>query len=191
MADGGSTPTRLYTRTGDHGETGLPGGVRVAKDSVRVRAYGTLDELDAHLGLALAHAPASATELRATLLRLQHELFLAQTELATGGPGRTPTHSVTERHVRRLESEIDQATERLEPLRNFVLPGGGLTGAQLHVARTIARRAERELWALHREEPLAPTLLEWMNRLSDLLFALALLVNRIEGVREIPPDYTL
>jgi cob(I)alamin adenosyltransferase len=190
VADGGPT-TRLYTRTGDRGETGLAGGTRVAKDSPRVRAYGTLDELGAHLGLALAEAPLSARGVRELLLRLQHEVFLAQTEVAAGPSAPPIPHPIDERHVGRLESDIDRFTDRSEPMRSFVLPGGSRLAAQLHVARTVARRAERELWSVHRTEPLRAVLLQWSNRLSDLLFALALASNQTEGVHEIPPDYSV
>ncbi|MCI4358349.1 MAG: cob(I)yrinic acid a,c-diamide adenosyltransferase [Thermoplasmata archaeon] len=187
---GGSSGTRLYTRTGDRGETGLAGGARVLKDSARITAFGTYDELGASLGLAEAFLPPPATALRALLVRLQHEIYIAQSELAVP-PSSPPTkHRIEERHVRRLELDIDRYSARLEPLHSFVLPRGSRAGAQLHVCRTLARRAERSLWRLNRESPLRPAILQWSNRLSDLLFALALHVNRIQKVVELPPNYS-
>ena len=191
MAAGGSSSTRLYTRTGDRGETGLSGGVRVAKDSPRVRAFGAYDEVGAHLGLVLVSLSPGADPFRPIVERLQHEVFIAQAELATA-PGTTPpAHPITPRHVARLEHEIDQLTQMIDPMRSFVLPRGSVNGARLHVARTVARRAERELWSLHRLEPVDGALLEWANRLGDLLYALALAVNRQEAAVEVPPDYTV
>jgi cob(I)alamin adenosyltransferase len=188
---GGEDPTRLYTRTGDRGETGLAGGARVAKEAPRIRTYGTFDELGAHLGLAESFLPAEATEIAQLLVRLQHELFLAQAELATPPTTKSASHRIEARHVTGLEQEIDRFSSTFEPIHTFVLPRGSKAGAALHVARTVARRAERELWRLHRVEPQRPELLQWANRLSDLLFALALSTNRREGVREIPPDYSV
>ena len=190
MAAGGPSLTRLYTRTGDHGETGLAGGQRVAKDSPRVRAFGSLDEAGATLGLARAELAGPADEVSELLVRLQHELFIAQSELATS-PSAAPAHRIQRRHVERLETDIDRFASALEPSSGFVLPGGSRAGALLHLARTTCRRAEREIWALHRREPQRPELLEWTNRLSDLLFALALAVNRRGGASEIAPDYSV
>lgn len=189
MADGGPSIPRLYTRTGDRGETGLAGGGRIAKDSPRIRAFGDLDELGAHLGLALGRVPEDRTELRTLLTRLQHELYVAQSELAAGSA--TPAHRILPRHVRRLEADIDRVMEGQSSLRTFVLPRGGGGAAELHVARTVARRMERSLWALNAVEPLPADLLEWSNRLSDLLFALALSANRAAGTEAVAPDYTV
>ncbi|HYK92955.1 MAG TPA: cob(I)yrinic acid a,c-diamide adenosyltransferase [Thermoplasmata archaeon] len=191
MASGGSSSTRLYTRTGDRGETGLAGGVRLAKDAPRIRAFGSFDEVGAQLGLVLATLDPGAQPYRAVLERLQHELFIVQAELAAAPGGPPPAHSISQRHVNRLESEIDQFTAMVDPMRSFVLPRGHPAGAQLHVARTLARRAERELVALHREEPVPPPVLEWANRLGDLLYAMALALNRFQGFVETPPDYTV
>jgi cob(I)alamin adenosyltransferase len=129
--------------------------------------------------------------LRRLVLRLEHELFIAQTELAVAPGGRPPAYRVEARHVRGLETEIDRWDAAHPPLTTFVLAGGSSAAAEFHVARTVARRAERELWALHRTEPLRPELLEWTNRLSDLLFAAALAANHALGVAETPPDYTI
>ena len=121
--------------------------------------------------------------------RLEHELFVAQAELARAPAAGRPKQVITARQVERLEREIDRFDARHPPLTSFVLPGGSEAAATLHLARTVARRAERELVTLHREEPLDPQLLAWANRLSDLLFALALAANAALGVAEVPPDY--
>jgi cob(I)alamin adenosyltransferase len=140
--------------------------------------------------LAEAFLPPPATALRALLVRLQHEIYIAQSELAVPPSSSPPKHRIEERHVRRLELDIDRYSARLEPLHSFVLPRGSRAGAQLHVCRTLARRAERSLWRLNRESPLRPELLQWSNRLSDLLFAMALHVNRIQKVTEVAPNYS-
>ena len=191
MATGGPSPTRLYTRTGDRGETGLVGGSRIRKDSPRIRAFGAFDELGAQLGSAEAALGSSSPEIAALLLRLQHELYLAQSELATPASSPAPASVIAARHVTRIELEIDRYSATFQPINTFVLSRGDRGGASLHVARTVARRAERELWALDRIEPQRPELLVWANRLSDLLFALALSVNRAQGFREVPPDYSV
>lgn len=191
MATGGSNPTRLYTRTGDRGETGLAGGARIAKDSARIRAFGALDELGAQLGVVGANLPSDLPEVTALVTRLQHELYVAQAELAALPGSTTAGPRVSARHVERLEREIDRYSAMIEPVRSFVLPRGKRAGAHLHVARTVARRAERELWALNAAEPVRPELAQWLNRMSDLLFALALSVNHHEGVPEIAPDYSV
>jgi len=188
VAHGGSISTaRLYTRTGDDGSTGLYGGTRVGKDSLRLRAYGAYDELGAHLGVA-AGLLGNQPELREILVRLQHELFLAMSEMAAA-PGFAPKTRIEARHTTGLEALLDRFDAELPPLQTFVLPGGTPGGAQLHVARTVSRRAERELIALHRTEPIRPELLAWANRLSDLLFALALTENHRAGIAELAPNY--
>ena len=122
---------------------------------------------------------------------MEHELFVVQAELANPSEGAPPKHRIGERHVRRLESDIDRFDGAQPSRHSFVLSGGSRPAALFHVARTIARRAERAVWALHRTEPVRPELLQWANRLSDLLFALALAVNHRLGVDEVPPDYTV
>jgi cob(I)alamin adenosyltransferase len=189
VATGGESIPRLYTRTGDRGTTGLAGGSRVEKDSPRIRAYGTYDELGAHLGLAAADLPQELADVRAVLERLGHELFVAQAELAAGG-SKTSPHRIEAAHVTRLEKDIDRFDAAHPALHTFVVPGGSRPAALLHVGRAISRRAERELWTLHRTEPLRPELLAWANRLSDLLFALALASNHRLGVTEVRPDYS-
>lgn len=191
MAAGGTIATRLYTRTGDGGTTALVGGTRVGKDSSRIEVYGTFDELAAWVGLTDAELPGELGELHPLLRSIQHELFLAQNELATP-PGREPPGGrIQARHVSELERAIDRYSERAQNLRSFVLPGGSPAAARFHVARTIARRAEREFWRLNRTEPQRSELSQWINRLGDLLFALALWSNQKLSVPEVPPDYSV
>jgi len=190
VATGGTNIPRLYTRTGDHGETGLAGGARVAKDSPRIRAYGAFDELGSTLGFVHSQLPDRIDDIRTVVRRLEHELFVAQTELAAAPQGAAPRHRIEPRHVERLEHDIDRFDAAHPPLRTFVLPTGSTPAAALHVARSVARRAERELLVLHRSEPQSDALLAWANRLSDLLFALALATNHALGVEETPPDYS-
>ena len=190
MAAGGERIPRLYTRTGDRGETGLAGGQRLAKSAPRIRAYGTYDELGAHLGLVLAQLPEALFEIRAVVRRLQDEVFVAQTELAAAPRGPGPKHRITPAHIERLEHEIDRFDADHPPTRSFVVPGGSVASAELHVARTVARRAERELHELHQVEPVSPDLIAWANRISDLLFALALATNHALHIAESAPDYS-
>jgi cob(I)alamin adenosyltransferase len=158
---------------------------------VRIRAYGTFDELGAHLGQVEAGLPPGLDDLRRLVRRLEHELFIAQSELAVGPGGRPPAYRIEAKHVLGLEHEIDKWDAAHPPLTSFVLAGGTPSAAAFHVARTVSRRAERELWALHRTDPQRPELLEWTNRLSDLLFAAALATNHALGVPETPPDYSV
>ncbi|MGI0054652.1 MAG: cob(I)yrinic acid a,c-diamide adenosyltransferase [Thermoplasmata archaeon] len=187
---GGTSATRLYTRTGDGGTTALVGASRVTKDSARIEAYGTLDELASWLGLASAELPVQLTEVAPLLHRLGDELFLAESELATPVGKDPPGGRISERHVARIEGEIDRYSGPVQSLHTFVLPGGSPVAGRFHFARALARRAERELWRLHRTEALSAPLLQWVNRLSDLLFALALWSNDRLQVPEIPPDYS-
>ncbi|HLM91793.1 MAG TPA: cob(I)yrinic acid a,c-diamide adenosyltransferase [Thermoplasmata archaeon] len=191
MAAGGENIPRLYTRTGDDGTTGLAFGARVAKESARIRAYGAFDELGAHLGLLETSLPPSLNDFRPVVRQLQHELFIAQSELAVPPAAPSPPHRIEARHVVGLESAIDRFDGRHPPLHTFVLAGGSAVAAQFHIARTVARRAERELWRLHRGEAVRPELLRWTNRLSDLLFAMALAANAALQVTETAPDYTV
>jgi cob(I)alamin adenosyltransferase len=191
VAAGGENIPRLYTRAGDRGTTGLAGGPRVDKDSPRIRTYGAYDELGAHLGATCSGLPDSLATLRPVVRRLEQELFIAQGELAHSAASSGSSPRIEARHVRRLEEDIDRLQAKLPPLRSFVLNGGSSPAAALHLCRTVARRAERELWALHRVEPQRDELLQWANRLSDLLFALALAANHTLGVAEVPPDYTV
>ncbi len=183
--------TRVYTRTGDRGETAVVGGKRVPKDAARIEAYGTIDELNAAIGLARVFNAERLAEgeghrwLDGVLRRLQSQLFDLGSELATPEEAvYEGMYRVGEAEVRELERLIDQCQKELEPLKSFVLPGGGRVGAFLHQARTVCRRAEREILRLSRVEPLAEWPLRYANRLSDLLFVLSRWVARRLGERE-------
>ena len=170
--------SKIYTRTGDDGTTGLGDGTRVPKDGVRVEAYGTVDELNSALGVALTkNLPA---DVRGALTTVQHELFDLGGELCI--PGREAIH---EEQVVRLERTLDSLNAKLAPLKEFVLPGGGEPAALLHFARTICRRAERATVRLAREETVNPVALKYLNRLSDLLFVAARYANAAANVPEI------
>jgi cob(I)alamin adenosyltransferase len=175
--------TRIYTKTGDAGDTGLFGGRRVPKHHPRVSAYGAVDELNAVLGVALAAGPPAG--IGPAVEMLQHYLFDLGSELATppGTAAAAAAHAshVTAAWVERLEREIDRFEEALPPLRVFILPGGTPAAAALHHARTVARRAEREIVALAAHEPVNPELLKFINRASDLLFVLARAANHAAG----------
>jgi cob(I)alamin adenosyltransferase len=172
---------RVYTRGGDRGETSLVGGQRVAKDSIRIESYGTVDELNAVLGLARVanrETGGASTDdqarLDAILERIQNELFSLGSDLATLPGDRHPRQPVIEaRHVTLLEAAIDELNEGLGELSSFVLPGGGPVGAFLHQARTVCRRAERRVTALSRQEAVGEQAAVYLNRLSDLLFVLS------------------
>ena len=175
---------KLYTRTGDAGETSLFGGTRARKDDPRVDAYGEVDELNAWLGLARASSidPELATELQ----QLQRDLFALGAQLADPADriaARVTKAALVDDDVARLERLIDKMEEELPPLRRFILAGGAPAGAALHVARTVCRRAERRIVAL--DPPVDPVLLRYVNRLSDLLFVLARVANHRAGVPEI------
>lgn len=178
--------SRIYTRTGDEGETGLFGGGRVAKSHPRVRAYGEVDELNATLGWAITRLPESETEMRDRLTTIQGDLFAIGAHLATPEDARSRGHipPLPADRPSTFETWIDDAEEELEPLRSFILPGGSEAGAALHLARTVCRRAERAVVAMDAEMAVDPTILVYLNRLSDLLFDLARLVNRRAGVAE-------
>jgi len=183
--------TRVYTRTGDHGDTGLVGGKRVPKDSPRIEAYGTIDELNSVVGLARAfnEAKIAAGEahrfLDLVLRRIQDELFDLGSELATPPDDfQEGMYRVGEREVKKLEQLIDECQKELEPLRSFVLPGGGKIGAYLHQCRTVCRRAEREILRLSRAEAVSEWPLKYVNRLSDLFFVLARWIGKQTGEGE-------
>lgn len=176
-SSGGKSPgPRIYTRTGDGGETGLIGGHRVPKDHPRVEAYGAVDELNAHLGTVRAQM--DEAQLDALLSRIQHRLFDLGAELATPGGVTKGSSAIDDTDVADLERAIDMHQTTLTPLREFILPGGALVASTLHVARTVCRRAERRLVALARDEPVRGELLRYLNRLSDLLFVLARVANQ-------------
>jgi cob(I)alamin adenosyltransferase len=182
----GSLTVKIYTKTGDEGLTGLLGSRRVPKDDARIAAYGTIDELNAALGLARAQALDGEAE--ALVGRLQDELFAVGSALADPNP-EGPFHTViSEAHVTRLEAVIDALVEELPPLTRFILPGGTAGASALHLARTICRRAEREVVRLGRTpgEHVPGRLLVYLNRLSDLLFVLARAVNHRAGMADVP-----
>src|SRR5215831_3204597 len=183
--------TRVYTRTGDKGETALVGGKRVPKDSPRIEAYGTIDELNSIVGLARAFneeqlADGDAHRFLDTVLRqIQDELFDLGSELATPLDFfQEGMYRVGENEVRKIEQLIDKCQEELEPLKSFVLPGGGRIGAYLHQCRTVCRRAEREILRLSRSEEVNPTLIKYVNRLSDLFFVLSRWISKQSGQAE-------
>jgi len=174
---------RIYTRTGDKGETGLAGGIRTSKSSLRVQAYGDVDELNSVLGVARTFS--KDDEVGSMLERLQKDLFIVGADLASP---RTEDHStprVTHEMTVTLEKSIDKFQEVLLPLRAFILPSGAETGALLHFARTVARRAERSIVGLNKTEVLNENLIPYINRLSDLLFVMARLANHREGRNEV------
>lgn len=164
---------KIYTRTGDKGDTGLFGGARVAKDDARVEAYGTVDEANAAIGVALAQCYVPLVQR--VLLEVQSDLFTLGAELATvaGHEARLGISLLSDADATRLEHAIDEAEAPLPPLKNFILPGGPPDVAALHLARTVVRRAERRLLTLTEREPVRPELLIYLNRLADLLFVLA------------------
>ena len=178
---------RIYTKTGDQGETGLVGGERVPKDAFRVEAYGSVDELNAVIGVAITELNNRRDDDLLTLFAtVQGHLFEVGADLATPErPKRTEPssagHRITAEHAAYLESEIDRFDAKLLPLRAFILPGGSRAGASFHVARTVCRRAERAVVRLSRVEPVASEVLVYLNRLSDLLFVVARTVNAREG----------
>ncbi|MGH9388626.1 MAG: cob(I)yrinic acid a,c-diamide adenosyltransferase [Vicinamibacteria bacterium] len=183
--------TRVYTRTGDRGETSLVGGKRVPKDSPRIAAYGTIDELNAVLGLARVFnaeqkaKSEAARKLDGLLTLLQNRLFDLGSELATPREAEYEgMFHVGEAEVRETEKLIDEYNEELEELRSFILPGGGRVGGFLHVSRTICRRAERDILALSRKEKISQWPLMYVNRLSDLLFVLSRWIGKHLGEEE-------
>jgi cob(I)alamin adenosyltransferase len=176
---------KLYTKTGDEGLTGLYGGERVRKDSLRVRAYGSVDEANAALGVALTHL--ADPQLSEILTRLQHALFDVGADLATPTSRyRQNIAPITSADVAELEALIDRLDAELPPLTQFILPGGHPAAAALQLARTVVRRAEREVVALMTEEEINPQVVVYLNRLSDLLFVLARVVNHRTGIAEAP-----
>jgi cob(I)alamin adenosyltransferase len=177
---------RIYTRTGDAGETALFGGGRVSKHHLRVMAYGDVDELNSALGAALVTPPAEPEQ--GLLDQIQRDLFAIGGQLASPDPSRVQQAlakaRVDERRIAEMEALMDRADATLPPLTAFILPGGCPRAAAFHVARTVCRRAERSVVALHEREPVTPIILTYLNRLSDLLFTLARLANHRAGVAD-------
>jgi len=175
----GNRLSKIYTRTGDDGTTGLGDGSRVPKDSLRVEAYGTVDELNSALGVLLA-VPGVPGKVTQCLTEVQHELF------DMGGELCIPGHlAIKAAHVRRLETTLDAFNAGLPALKEFILPGGGPAASACHLARAIARRAERRVWTLARAESVSPEVTKYLNRLSDLLFVLARVLARHERGTEV------
>ncbi len=176
---------RIYTKTGDKGETRLYGGRRVLKDSLRIEAYGSVDELNSALGVIRALKPGKKIDL--VLRRVQDNLFVLGADLATPAEIKKPAiPRINSHHTRALEKDIDNLEAMLPALKNFLLPGGSLAAAHLHLARTICRRAERWVVRLFRTERTNAEALVYLNRLSDLLFVLARTANRLRKKKETP-----
>lgn len=175
----GNRLSKIYTRTGDDGTTGLGDGSRVPKDDPRVEAYGCVDECNSSIGVVLA-VPGLPADVRDLLLNVQHELFDLGGELCIPGH-----RAIQAQHVTALETWLDAFNERLPPLKEFILPGGGAAAAACHLARAICRRAERRSWTLARAQTVAPEPLQYLNRLSDLLFVIARVLARHESGSEV------
>jgi len=179
-------PMKIYTRTGDKGQTGLLGGTRVAKDSLRIEAYGTVDELNSHIGFLRDHANGSLDD---ELIPIQEILFTVGSRLASGTEEQAEKFKVpalTEEHVASLERAMDLMEAELPEMRNFILPGGHLASSQAHVCRTVCRRAERMVVRLATEEAVPEILVRYLNRLSDHLFVLARSIAHRNGVADTP-----
>ena len=178
----GNRLSKIYTRTGDDGSTGLGDGTRVAKDSARVNAYGTVDEANSCIGLLLAcEVP---DDVRTLLTRIQHQLFDLGGELCI--PGHAAIHDAD---IDALEARLDHYNDALPPLKDFILPGGGEAAARCHIARTVVRRAERDAVTLSRHDAVRPQAIRYLNRLSDLLFVLARVLARSSGHGEVLWDH--
>ena len=175
---------KIYTRTGDSGSTGLYGGPRVSKDDERIHAFGSVDELNAAIGVSRCHSVGGT--LDSQLAQIQHELFSIGAELATPHPDDHQTRLIGDRHIARLENWIDDHEQGLPELRQFILPAGTAAAVALHLARSVCRRAERHVVTLaHREgSDVANDLIVYLNRLSDLLFVMSRVANRDAGVAD-------
>ena len=178
---------KIYTKTGDKGDTGLFGGGRVPKDDPRVEAYGDVDELNAAIGLA--RALEQLPRIDEVLVPMQRDLFSIGALLATPDLDKMHKHlakaNIDDRRIRELEQAIDDADRELEPLKAFIIPGGSRKGAMLHVARTVCRRAERRVVHLQHDTEIPELVVIYLNRLSDLLFTLARLANVLTGAGEV------
>ena len=174
---------KIYTKTGDTGETALFGGKRLPKSHLRIEAYGTVDELNSHIGLV--RDCLDNEHLRSVLKEIQDRLFAAGASLATDPEKNLTTPDVTASDIQLLENEIDSMEAELPPLKNFILPGGNITVSFCHVARCVCRRAERLVVALNLMEPVEPLVLKYLNRLSDYLFVLARKIAKDTGAEEV------
>ena len=175
----GNRLSKIYTRTGDDGTTGLGDGSRLAKDDARVEAYGTVDELNSAVGMILS-VPQLPEAIAALLTEVQHDLFDLGGELCIPG-----SHVIKAEQVTKLEESLDGLNDALPPLKEFILPGGGPAAAACHLARTVARRAERRVWSLARKATVSAELTNYLNRLSDLLFVIARVLARHESGAEV------
>ncbi|MGI9206112.1 MAG: cob(I)yrinic acid a,c-diamide adenosyltransferase [Woeseiaceae bacterium] len=175
----GNRLSKIYTKTGDDGTTGLGDGSRVAKDSLRVESYGTVDEANSAIGVVLA-CESVPSSIRECLTDVQHDLFELGGELSVPGYA-----AIEDSFVLRLEQQLDEFNADLPPLKDFILPGGGQATAACHLARTIVRRAERRVSSLQQEDSIRPEALRYLNRLSDLLFVIARVLARAESGREV------
>ena len=175
----GNRLSKIYTRTGDDGSTGLGDGSRVGKDSLRVNSYGTVDEANSAIGLILA-TPDIPADIEALLIQIQHQMFDLGGELCIPGHA-----AIQATDIANLESQLDAYNADLPVLKEFILPGGGEASARTHIARTVVRRAERETVALSRHEDVRPEAIRYLNRLSDLLFVLSRVLARHSGVGEV------
>ena len=173
---------KIYTKTGDAGTTSLFGGKRLPKDDFRVEAYGTIDELNSLLGIILAENPQADVIKKVT--RVQKELFVLGSDLSSPFGIKVKVPRITKSYITRLEKEIDRMEKNLPKLKNFILPGGSPIGSKLHLARSIARRAERSIAALSQTEKINKNAQIYINRLSDWLFVLARYVNKLENQKE-------
>lgn len=179
----GNRLTRIYTRTGDDGSTGLGDGSRVSKDSARVTAYGTVDELNSQIGVVLAHTSPDTVQI--ALIKIQHQLFDLGGELCI--PGHAAIHDAD---IEGLEHVLDALNADLPALEDFILPGGSASAAHCHVARTVCRRAEREVVTLSHHDAVRPQAVRFLNRLSDLLFVMARVLARADGAGEVLWNHT-
>ena len=175
---------KIYTKTGDQGETGLFGGRRLPKSHIRIETYGTVDELNSYLGVLRDSIDSAPT--RDLLKEIQDRLFAVGADLASDPDKNLTTPDVTEEDIERLEKEIDAMDEVLPPLKNFILPGGNLASSYCHVARCVCRRAERLAVALNMSESVDPLVMKYLNRLSDFLFTLARKISFDAGAEEVP-----
>lgn len=174
---------KIYTKTGDHGETSLFGGQRVSKNHSRIDAYGTVDELNSILGIARSADP--VLEIENILDSVQHVLFVLGADLATPPEKNSRIQRIGNKHVQTLEEAIDQLEKPLEPLKSFILPGGSECSARLHHARTVCRRAERICFSCRQSEIISDEALIFLNRLSDLLFVMARYQNKSVGIEDV------
>jgi cob(I)alamin adenosyltransferase len=177
---------KIYTKTGDKGETSLFGGERVSKNNVRIKAYGTIDELNSFIGLALTEI--NSEEIKNILIDIQNKLFIVGSDLATPDNEKNKKLNIrrtSEDFISKAESDIDIINDKLEPLRNFILPGGSKGASLLHVCRTVTRRAEREVVELKKMDNISDNILVFLNRLSDLFFVLSRYENQVSGFPDV------